>query len=73
VSAFTVRLATGTEYWYSEHRPTVGETIAHLGRTYVVTRVAEEGGEPRVVVVEEVPPPEEASVRPGRRRSAGRL
>jgi hypothetical protein len=54
VSAFTVRLATGTEYWYSEHRPAVGESIAHLGRTYVVTRVADEGGELLVVTVEEV-------------------
>jgi hypothetical protein len=73
VSAFTVRLATGTEYWYSDHRSVVGETIVHLGRTYVVTRVEEQDRDLRVVTVEEVMQPEQASVRPARQRYAGRL
>jgi hypothetical protein len=53
LQTLTVRLETGTEYWYSEQVPRDGDTIHRLGREYVVTRV-DADGEHVVVTVEPV-------------------
>ena len=34
--ALIVRLPTGTEYWYSQEVPEVGEIVSRLGTRYVV-------------------------------------
>jgi hypothetical protein len=38
--AFIVRLPSGTEYWYAEEIPAVGETVSHFGNRYLVLSAA---------------------------------
>ena len=47
--ALVVRLPSGTEYWYAQEVPEVGEFVAHLGTRYVVV-TCDESEEERVVV-----------------------
>lgn len=60
----TVRLPLGTEFWHSDALPEVGETIDHLGMTYVVASVAQDEDRGVVVCLEEAAEPAE-SVLPG--------
>jgi hypothetical protein len=51
-----VRLPRGTEYWYAQEVPQVGEGVSHLGTRYVVVS-CEPSEDDRVVVTlaEEAP------------------
>jgi len=53
MSIYTIRVGRGTEYWYSDHCPAVGERFTREGREYVVTKVSDEGHELVVVTVED--------------------
>jgi hypothetical protein len=52
-----VRLPSGTEYWYAEKTPELGDTIVRGGRTFVVT-ASERAEEDRIVVTLEEALPE---------------
>lgn len=47
--ALIVRLPSGTEYWYAEEVPEVGETVSRYGKRYQVLS-AEPGEDDRVVI-----------------------
>lgn len=44
-----VRLPSGTEYWYVEEVPPVGEIVTHYGKRYVVLS-AEPDEDDRIVI-----------------------
>jgi hypothetical protein len=50
-----VRLPSGTEYWYAEKTPEVGDTLVRSGKTFVVTACEEAQEERLVVTLEEAP------------------
>ena len=47
--ALIVRLPSGTEYWYAEEVPVVGEKVSHYGQRYVVL-AAEPIEDERIVI-----------------------
>ncbi|TML22188.1 MAG: hypothetical protein E6G11_05595 [Actinobacteria bacterium] len=47
--ALIVRLPSGTEYWYAEEVPEVGEIVSHFGTRYLVLS-AEPSENERIVI-----------------------
>ena len=51
--ALIVRLPSGTEYWYAQEVPAVGEVVAHFGTRYVVVSADPSDDERVVITLEE--------------------
>ena len=51
---YVVRFPTGTEHWFGEFAPKIGDVVARRGTRYVVEGIREEDGEVVITLEEEV-------------------
>lgn len=47
----TVRLPSGSEYWFTDNVPAVGESLSHAGARYLVVSCENEGDDRFVVTL----------------------